>query len=158
MQENLRKIIRAFLIITFSFVLIKIIMSFKKEVSVNELTESKRLISTEVVKLGSNKISVPVYCKLSSKIEINIVTEANGIFYGNNFKSGTKVSKGDTLGFIKYDELKKQREVVIKESIAYFEKAFNIDNSNEFLISTLSRLYSVIGDEEKFEYYKGFEK
>ena len=59
---------------------------------------------------------------------------------------------------IKYDELKRQREVVIRESIAYFEKAFNIDNSNEFLISTLSRLYSVIGDEEKFEYYKGFEK
>ena len=88
-----------------SCVLIKIIMSFKKEVSINELTESKRLISTEVVKLGSNKISVPVYGKLSSKIEINIVTEANGIFYGNNFKSGTKVSRGDTLGYIKYDEL-----------------------------------------------------
>ena len=105
MQENLRKIIRAFLIIFASCVLIKIIMSFKKEVSINELTESKRLISTEVVKLGSNKISVPVYGKLSSKIEINIVTEANGIFYGNNFKSGTKVSRGDTLGYIKYDEL-----------------------------------------------------
>ena len=105
MQENLRKIIRAFLIIFASCVLIKIIMSFKKEVSINELTESKRLISTEVVKLGSNKISVPVYGKLSSKIEINIVTEANGIFYGNNFKSGTKVSQGDTLGYIKYDEL-----------------------------------------------------
>ena len=105
MQENLRKTIRALLIITASFVLIKIIMSFKKEVSINELTESKRLISTEVVKLGSNKISVPVYGKLSSTIEINVVTEANGIFYGNNFKSGTKVSKGDTLGYIKYDEL-----------------------------------------------------
>ena len=59
---------------------------------------------------------------------------------------------------LKYDELKKQREVVIRKSIAYFEKAFNIDKSNEFLISTLSRLYSVIGDEEKFEYYKSFEK
>ena len=59
---------------------------------------------------------------------------------------------------LKYDELKKEREVVIRESIAYFEKAFNIDKTNEFLISTLSRLYSVIGDEEKFEYYKSFEK
>ena len=59
---------------------------------------------------------------------------------------------------LKYDELKKQRELVIRESIAYFEKAFNIDKTNEFLISTLSRLYSVIGDDEKFEYYKSFEK
>ena len=59
---------------------------------------------------------------------------------------------------LKYDELKKQREFVIRESIAYFEKAFNIDKTNEFLISTLSRLYSVIGDDEKFEYYKSFEK
>ena len=105
MQENIRKIIRAFLIMFVSFLLIKLIMSFKKDTIINELTESKRLISTEVVKLGSNKISVPVYGKLSSTKEINIVTEANGIFYGKNFKTGIKFSKGDTLGYIKYDEL-----------------------------------------------------
>jgi hypothetical protein len=80
-------------------------MSFKKDTSINELTESKRLISTQIVKLKSNKISVPVYGKLSSTKEINIVTEANGIFYGRNFKTGIKFSQGDTLGFIKYDEL-----------------------------------------------------
>ena len=105
MQENKRKIIRALLIILGSFLFIKLIMSFKKDTSINELTESKRLISTQIVKLKSNKISVPVYGKLSSTKEINIVTEANGIFYGKNFKTGIKFSQGDTLGFIKYDEL-----------------------------------------------------
>ena len=75
MQENKRKIIRALLIIFGSFLFIKLIMSFKKDTSINKLTESKRLISTQIVKLKSNKISIPVYGKLSSTKEINIVTE-----------------------------------------------------------------------------------
>ena len=80
-------------------------MSFKKNTNINELTESKRLVSTEIVKLEKNIISVPVYGKLFSLKEINIVAEANGIFYGNKFKTGMKFSKGDTLGYIKYDEI-----------------------------------------------------
>jgi hypothetical protein len=80
-------------------------MSFKKDTSINELTESKRLVSSEIVKLEKNIISVPVYGKLFSLKEINIVTEANGIFYGEKFKTGMKFSKGDTLGHIKYDEI-----------------------------------------------------
>ncbi|MFL2567266.1 MAG: efflux RND transporter periplasmic adaptor subunit [Flavobacteriales bacterium] len=80
-------------------------MSFKKDTSINELTESKRLVSSEIVKLEKNIISVPVYGKLFSLKEINIVTEANGIFYGEKFKTGMKFSKGDTLGYIKYDEI-----------------------------------------------------
>ena len=105
MQEYKRKTIRALLIILVSFLFIKLIMSFKKDTSINELTESTRLISTEIVKLESNKISVPIYGKLSSTKEINIVSEVNGIFYGKNFKTGIKFSKGDTLGYIKYDEI-----------------------------------------------------
>ena len=105
MQETKRKIIRALLIILASFLFIKLIMSFKKDTSINELNESKRLINTEIVNLESNKISVPVYGKLSSTKEINIVTEASGIFYSKRFKTGIKFSKGDTLGYIKYDEL-----------------------------------------------------
>ena len=105
MQEYKRQIIRALLIILVSFLFIKLIMSFKKDTSINELTESTRLISTEIVKLESNKISVPIYGKLSSTKEINIVSEVNGIFYGKNFKTGIKFSKGDTLGHIKYDEI-----------------------------------------------------
>ncbi|MAJ13244.1 MAG: hypothetical protein CMD09_04500 [Flavobacteriales bacterium] len=80
-------------------------MSFKKDTSINELTESKRLVSSEIVKLEKNIISVPIYGKLFSLKEINIVTEANGIFYGEKFKTGMKFSKGDTLGYIKYDEI-----------------------------------------------------
>ena len=106
MQENKRKIIRGILIIFASFLFIKLIMSFKKDTSINELTASKRLVSTEIVKLDKNEISVPIYGKLSAVNEINIVSEVNGIFYGDNFKTGMKFSKGDTLGFIKYDELK----------------------------------------------------
>ena len=105
MQDNKRKILRGLLIIFAAFIFIKLIMSFKKDTSINELTESKRLVSSEIVKLEKNIISVPVYGKLFSLKEINIVTEANGIFYGEKFKTGMKFSKGDTLGFIKYDEI-----------------------------------------------------
>ena len=105
MHDNKRKILRSLLIIFAAFIFIKLIMSFKKDTSINELTESKRLVSSEIVKLEKNIISVPVYGKLFSLKEINIVTEANGIFYGEKFKTGMKFSKGDTLGFIKYDEI-----------------------------------------------------
>ena len=105
MQDNKRKIIRGLLIVFAAFIFIKLIMSFKKDTSINELTESKRLVSSEIVKLEKNTISVPVYGKLFSLKEINIVTEANGIFYGEKFKTGMKFSKGDTLGYIKYDEI-----------------------------------------------------
>ena len=105
MQDNKRKIIRGLLIVFAAFIFIKLIMSFKKDTSINELTESKRLVSSEIVKLEKNIISVPVYGKLFSLKEINIVTEANGIFYGEKFKTGMKFSKGDTLGYIKYNEI-----------------------------------------------------
>ena len=105
MQDTKRKIIRGLLIVFAAFIFIKLIMSFKKDTSINELTESKRLVSSEIVKLEKNIISVPVYGKLFSLKEINIVTEANGIFYGEKFKTGMKFSKGDTLGYIKYDEI-----------------------------------------------------
>ena len=105
MQDNKRKILRGLLIIFAAFIFIKLIMSFKKDTSINELTESKRLVSSEIVKLEKNIISVPVYGKLFSLKEINIVTEANGVFYGEKFKTGMKFSKGDTLGYIKYDEI-----------------------------------------------------
>ena len=105
MQDNKRKILRGLLIIFAAFIFIKLIMSFKKDTSINELTESKRLVSSEIVKLEKNIISVPIYGKLFSLKEINIVTEANGIFYGEKFKTGMKFSKGDTLGYIKYDEI-----------------------------------------------------
>ena len=105
MKGEKRQIIRVLLIIFISFLFIKLIMSFKKETSINELTESKRLINSEIVKLQSNKISIPIYGKLSSLKEINIFTEANGIFYGKKFKTGIKFLKGDTLGYIKYDDL-----------------------------------------------------
>ena len=105
MRETKRKIIRAVVIIFASFLLVKLIMSFKKDTSINKLTESTRLVSVENVKLESNKITVPVYGKLSSSNEINIVSEVNGIFYSTNFKSGVNFSKGDTLGFVKFEEI-----------------------------------------------------
>ena len=43
MQENKRKIIRGLLIIFASFLFVKLIMSFKKDTSINELSESKDL-------------------------------------------------------------------------------------------------------------------
>ena len=131
MQDNKRKILRGLLIIFAAFIFIKLIMSFKKDTSINELTESKRLVSSEIVKLEKNIISVPVYGKLFSLKEINIVTEANGIFYGEKFKTGMKFSKGDTLGYIKYDEI---------------ESKLNSQKSN--LLNQASKIVSEI----KFDY------
>tara|TARA_B110000444_G_scaffold42649_1_gene38532 strand:- start:5216 stop:6319 length:1104 start_codon:yes stop_codon:yes gene_type:complete len=105
MLDNKRKILRGLLITFAALIFIKLIMSFKKDTSINEPTESKRLVNTEIVKLEKNIITVPVYGKLSALKEINVVAEANGIFYGNKFKTGMKFSKGDTLGYIKYDEI-----------------------------------------------------
>ena len=135
MQENKRKIIRGLLIIFASFLFVKLIMSFKKDTSINELSESKRLISSEIVKLESNMISVPVYGKLSSVKEINIVTEANGIFYGKKFKSGMKFSEGDTLGYIKYDELQS-----------------NLNSQKSNLLNQASKIVSEI----KFDYPESY--
>ena len=135
MQENKRKIIRGLLIIFASFLFVKLIMSFKKDTSINELSESKRLISSEIVKLESNMISVPVYGKLSSVKEINIVTEANGIFYGKKFKSGMKFSKGDTLGYVKYDELQS-----------------NLNSQKSNLLNQASKIVSEI----KFDYPESY--
>ena len=135
MQENKRKIIRGLLIIFASFLFVKLIMSFKKDTSINELSESKRLISSEIVKLESNMISVPVYGKLSSVKEINIVTEANGIFYGKKFKSGMKFSEGDTLGYIKFDELQS-----------------NLNSQKSNLLNQASKIVSEI----KFDYPESY--
>ena len=136
MQDNKRKIIRGLLIIFAAFIFIKLIMSFKKDTSINELTESKRLVSSEIVKLEKNIISVPVYGKLFSLKEINIVTEANGIFYGEKFKTGMKFSKGDTLGYIKYDEI---------------ESNLNSQKSN--LLNQASKIVSEI----KFDYPNSYQ-
>ncbi len=131
MQEKTRKIIRICLILFFSFLFIKLILSFKKDTSINKLTESTRLVNSRIIKLKSNKIHVPIYGKLSSLKEINVVAEANGIFYGSEFKTGIRFSKGDTLGYIKYDEL---------------ESNLNSQKSN--LLNQTSRIVSEI----KFDY------
>ena len=136
MKEKRRKIIRVLLIIISTFLFIKLIMSFKKDTSINQLTDSKRLVSTEIVKLESNILSVPVYGKLSSLKQIDIVTEANGIFYGKKFKTGKRFSKGDTLGFIKYDEIES-----------------NLNSRKSELLNQTSKIVSEI----KFDYPESFD-
>ena len=112
-------------------------MSFKKDNSINELTQSVRLISTKVVKLETNNISVPVYGKLSSLNEINIVSEVNGIFYGKNFKTGIQFNKGDTLAYIKYDEVES-----------------NLNSQKSILLNQTSKIVSEI----KFDFPDLFDK
>ncbi|MBT7896716.1 MAG: hypothetical protein HN564_06930, partial [Flavobacteriales bacterium] len=88
MKENKRKIIRALVIIMAAFLLIKLIMSFKPDNSINKLTKSTKLINTEIITLSNNTIKIPVNGKLQSINEVNIISEVNGVFYGDNFKSG----------------------------------------------------------------------
>ena len=58
MRETKRKIIRAVVIIFASFLFVKLIMSFKKDTSINKLTESTRLVSVENVKLELSLIHI----------------------------------------------------------------------------------------------------
>lgn len=131
MQENKRKILRAAVIVIVSFLFIKLIMSFKQDNNINQLTESKKLVSTQVVTLSNNEILIPVSGKLQSVNQVNIICEANGIFYGKKFKTGIKFSKGDTLGHIKYDEVES-----------------NLKSQKSNLLNQVSRLVSEI----KFDY------
>jgi len=136
MKENKRKIIRALVIIMAAFLLIKLIMSFKPDNSINKLTKSTKLINTEIITLSNNTIKIPVNGKLQSINEVNIISEVNGVFYGDNFKSGITFKKGDTLGYIKYDEL---------------ENNLNSQKSN--LLNQVSRLVSEI----KFDYPQSYD-
>ena len=49
MNEKKRKIIRNSLIIVLAFLLIKFIMSFKQEIIINKITETQKLVRTEIV-------------------------------------------------------------------------------------------------------------
>ena len=105
MTENKRKIIRTLLIVLVAFVVIKIIMSFKLDNSINKLSKATKLVNAKTVILSNNKIKVPVYGKLKSVDEIDIVSEVSGIFMGKSFKSGIKFEIGDTLGYVKFSEI-----------------------------------------------------
>ncbi len=131
MKKYNRSIIRLAIILFSTFLFFKLIMSFKQDNSINKLTKSTKLINQKIVKLEENEIFVPIYGTLKSVDQISIVSQASGVLIGDNFKSGVKFQKGDTLAFIKYDEL---------------ENNLNTLKSN--LLNQTSRLVSEI----KFDY------
>ena len=131
MTENKRKITRNLLIIVLAILLVNFILSFKQENIENKINETKKLVSTEIIELSNNIIKIPISGKLKSVKEVNIISEVNGIFQGDRFKTGNRFLKGDTLGYIKYDEV---------------ENMLNSQKSN--LLNQVSRLVSEI----KFDY------
>ena len=145
MTENKRKIIRALLIILAAYIVIKIIMSFKLDNSINTLTESTKLVNTKTVILTNNQIKIPVYGKLNSIDEIDIVSEVNGIFIGKSFKSGLEFKKGDTLGYIKFTEiennLNSQKSKLLNQvAILVSEIKFDYPESYNTWIDFLSKI------------------
>ena len=136
MKENKRKIIRNLLIILIAFLLVKFIMSFKQENVINTLTKTQKLVSTKIVKLSDNIVKIPVSGKLKSVNEISIICEVSGVFLGDRFKTGIRFNKGDTLGYIKYDEV---------------ENNLNIQKSK--LLNQVSKMVSEI----KFDYPKFYD-
>jgi membrane fusion protein (multidrug efflux system) len=136
MKENKRKIIRTAVIILIAYLFVKLIMSFKQETSINKLTVSTKLISTEIVKLTSNMIKVPVYGKLQAVNTFDVISETNGVFFGENFKTGMQFNSGDTLGFTKYSQVEN-----------------NLNSRKSVLLNQISRLVSEI----KFDYPNSYE-
>ena len=131
MKKYFRQILRFFIIFLVTFLFIKLISSFKKETTINKLTKSIKLVDTKVVSLEENNLYVPVYGRLQSVNQNNIVCEVSGIFVGNNFKSGISFLKGDTLGYVNYDELLN-----------------NLNGQKSILLKQVSKLVSEI----KFDY------
>jgi len=136
MKENKRKIIRNLLIIVLAFLIIQFIMSFKQENVINTLTKTQKLVSTEIVELSNNTIKIPISGKLKSVNEINIICEVSGVFQGDRFKAGIRFTKGDTLGYIKYDEVEN-----------------NLNSQKSKLLNQVSRLVSEI----KFDYPESYD-
>ena len=137
MKDYTRIVIRFLFIFLFTFLFIKLISSFKQETSINKLTKSIKLVTQKIVVLGDNEMRVPVYGKLQSVNQNNIVCEVNGIFIGNNFKSGISFMKGDTLGYVNYDEFKN-----------------NLNSQKSILLNQVSKLVSEI----KFDYPEDYSK
>ena len=131
MKKYKRSLVRLFVILFSTFLFFKLIMSFKQENSINKLTKSTKLVNQETVKLEENQIFVPVYGTLQSVEQISIVSQASGVLIGDNFKSGVKFQKGDTLAYIQYDELQN-----------------NLNTLKSNLLNQTSRLVSEI----KFDY------
>ena len=136
MKGNKRKIIRNLLIIVLAFLLIKFIMSFKQEIIINKITETQKLVRTEIVELSNNIIKIPISGKLKSVNEFNIISEVNGVFQGDKFKTGIRFTKGDTLGYIKYDAVEN-----------------NLNSQKSKLLNQVSRLVSEI----KFDYPESYD-
>ena len=137
MKDYTRIVIRFLFIFLFTFLFVKLISSFKQETSINKLTKSIKLVDTKVVSLEKNDLQVPVYGKLQSVNQNNIVCEVNGIFIGNNFKSGISFMKGDTLGYVNYDEFKN-----------------NLNSQKSILLNQVSKLVSEI----KFDFPDDYSK
>ena len=137
MKDYTRIVIRFLFIFLFTFLFVKLISSFKQETTINKLTKSIKLVDTKIVSLEKNNLQVPVYGKLQSVNQNNIVCEVNGIFIGNNFKSGISFLKGDTLGYVNFDELKN-----------------NLNSQKSILLNQVSKLVSEI----KFDYPDNYSK
>ena len=137
MKDYKRIVLRFFFIFLITFLFVKLISSFKQETSINKLTKSIKLVNKKIVVLEDNEMRVPVYGKLQSINQNNIVCEVNGIFIGNNFKSGVSFFKGDTLGYINYDEFKN-----------------NLNSQKSILLNQVSKLVSEI----KFDYPDDYSK
>ncbi|MGE4347631.1 MAG: tetratricopeptide repeat protein [Flavobacteriaceae bacterium] len=58
----------------------------------------------------------------------------------------------------KYDELKKQRDDILKSAIPHFEKALSIDPSNEYAIANLVGIYGALEMTDKLNEYKAKQK
>lgn len=54
----------------------------------------------------------------------------------------------------KYDDLKKQREIVLKNAISHFEKALTVEPDNQFAISNLVAIYGALDMADKEKEYK----
>jgi len=64
----------------------------------------------------------------------------------------------NSSGERKYNELETERNKLILKSIEYFEMSLQIDNitsdTEQYVFSELKRLYALVGDDEKFDFYK----
>ena len=116
MNDKVRKIVIAVLIIAGTAMVSKLLLSQKEELPPNELKESVPLVSAQRVMLKTDTIKVPVYGYLESQSQIDLFPEAAGKILNENFQEGEVFQKGEII--VKIDQ--SEFETTLKSARSQF--------------------------------------
>lgn len=105
MNDNTRNIVIFALVIIVCAGLVGFMLNNKEAPTLNEQTESIKLVQQQNVVLDTNELTLSIYGNLKSLNEIEIFPEVGGILKSNNFREGNQFRKGQVIALINNEEL-----------------------------------------------------